>query len=97
MTQGKIIGGLLKAAGLEVDIQSISPGIAIAAATMIATGWKFFRIKSEPPITRWSAAHLSTAHWYDISAAKRDLGYSPAVSYDEGMARLRDWLNEHPL
>ena len=88
LPQSQIIGGLLKAAGLEVDIQSISPRIAIAAGTLLETGWKLFRLKSEPPITRWSAEHLSTAHWYDISAAKRDLGYIVEISVAEGLEIL---------
>ncbi len=88
LPQSQIIGGLLKAAGLEVDIQPISPHIALAAGTLLETGWKLFRLKSEPPITRWSAEHLSTAHWYDISAAKRDLGYTIEVSIAEGMELL---------
>ena len=50
------------------------------------------RLGSEPPITRWSAEQLSTAHWYDISAAKRDLGYRPRVSIAEGLERLRQSL-----
>jgi nucleoside-diphosphate-sugar epimerase len=49
-------------------------------------------LKSEPPITHWSAEHLSTAHWYDISAAKRDLGYQVKVSIEEGLGLLRDSL-----
>ena len=88
LPQSQIIGGLLKAAGLEVDIQPISPHIALAAGTLLETGWKLFRLKSEPPITRWSAEHLSTAHWYDISAAKRDLGYTAEISIAEGMELL---------
>jgi len=88
LPQGQIIGGLLNAAGLEVDIQPISPHIALAAGTLLETGWKLFRLKSEPPITRWSAEHLSTAHWYDISAAKRDLGYTVEVSIAEGLKIL---------
>ena len=88
LPQSQIIGGLLKAAGLEVDIQSISPRIAIAAGTLLETGWKLFGLKSEPPITRWSAEHLSTAHWYDISAAKRDLGYTVEISIAEGLEML---------
>ncbi|MBW2212669.1 MAG: 3-beta hydroxysteroid dehydrogenase, partial [Deltaproteobacteria bacterium] len=36
-------------------------------------------------------SQLSTAHWYDISAARRDLGYDPKVSYAEGMVRLKAW------
>jgi nucleoside-diphosphate-sugar epimerase len=87
-SQARIIGGLLEAAGLKVDIQSISPGIAIAAGTIIESAWKLLSLKSDPPITRWSAEHLSTAHWYDISAAKRDLGYQPGISIDEGLKIL---------
>lgn len=88
LPQSQIIGGLLKAAGLEVDIQPISPHIALAAGTLLETGWKLFGLKSEPPITRWSAEHLSTAHWYDISAAKRDLGYTIETSIAEGLELL---------
>jgi len=88
LPQSQIIEGLLKAAGLEIDIQPISPHIALAAGTLLETGWKLFGLKSEPPITRWSAEHLSTAHWYDISAAKRDLGYSVEISISEGMKLL---------
>ena len=56
--------------------------------SVIETAWKLLRLKSEPPLTRWSAEHLSTAHWYDISAARRELGYEPGVSIDEGLKRL---------
>ena len=88
VTQGRIIGGLLEAAGVSVEIQSISPHLALAAGTLLETGWKLFGLKSDPPLTRWSAEHLSTAHWYDISAAKRDLGYSADISIEEGLKRL---------
>ena len=88
LTQEQIIGGLLKAAGLEVDIQSISPKLAMAAGTVLESTWKLLRLKSDPPLTRWSAEHLSTAHWYDISAAKRDLGYEAEITIAEGLKRL---------
>jgi len=93
LAQHQVIGGLLKAAGLEVDIQPISPRIAIAAGTLLETVWKTFRLRSEPPITRWAAEHMSTAHWYDISAAKRDLGYTAEISIAEGMEILTANLN----
>ncbi len=35
---------------------------------------------------------LTTAHWFDIRAARRDLGYEPKVSLDEGLRRLRQSL-----
>jgi nucleoside-diphosphate-sugar epimerase len=86
--QKDIIAGLLAAAGLETEIRPLSPALAGAVAALVEAAWRVLRLDSEPPLTRWSAAQLSTAHWYDISAAKRDLGYQPLVSIDEGLRRL---------
>lgn len=47
---------------------------------------------AEPPMTRFLAAQLAKSHWFDISEARRDLGYAPSVSTDEGMRRLGQWL-----
>jgi nucleoside-diphosphate-sugar epimerase len=88
LTQKQVIGGLLNAAGVDVDIQPISPKLAMVAGTVLETAWKILRLKSDPPLTRWSAEHLSTAHWYDISAAKRDLGYTAEITIAEGLKRL---------
>ena len=52
------------------------------------------RIRSEPPLTRWIVDELASAHWFDISAARRDLGYQPQVGMDEGMRRLELWWRE---
>ncbi len=45
-------------------------------------------------MTRFLARELSTAHWFNIEAARRDLGYQPRVSIDEGLQRLERALNE---
>jgi nucleoside-diphosphate-sugar epimerase len=52
--------------------------------------YRLLRLSSEPPMTRFVASQLSTSHWYDISAARRDLGYEPRVSVDEGLQRLAE-------
>ena len=54
--------------------------------------YRLLGISAEPRMTRFVAHQLSTAHWFDISAARRDLGYEPAVSIDEGLVRLAEWL-----
>jgi nucleoside-diphosphate-sugar epimerase len=94
LPQKDIIRGLLEAAGVDVSIRSIPPALAGAAGAVLETAWKAFRLNKEPPITRWSAEQLSTAHWYDISAARRDLGYRPRVSISEGLELLRRRLAE---
>jgi nucleoside-diphosphate-sugar epimerase len=63
-------------------------GVACEAA------YRLMRLKREPPMTRFLASQLATSHWFDISAARRDLGYKPRVSTAEGMQRLSQWLRQ---
>jgi nucleoside-diphosphate-sugar epimerase len=42
-----------------------------------------------PPMTRFTAMMLGLDHYYDHSAAKRDLGWEPKITIDEGLKRLR--------
>jgi 2-alkyl-3-oxoalkanoate reductase len=57
--------------------------------------YRLLGLSGEPPMTRFLAAQLATSHWFDIGAARRDLGYSPRVSTAEGMQRLATWLREN--
>ena len=90
--QADIINGMLAAAGLPPCERSISPAVAYAAGAVLETVWRVLRRTDEPMMTRFVARQLSTAHHYDISAIKRDLGYAPTVSIDEGLARLKAWF-----
>jgi len=90
----EMVNRILAAAGVPPETRSISPSIAYAAGTICEGIWKALRLSGEPPMTRFVARELSTAHWFDISAAKKDLGYRPKVSVDEGLKRLAQWFNE---
>jgi nucleoside-diphosphate-sugar epimerase len=59
---------------------------------MLEACYKLFKLSGEPQMTRFVAEELATAHWFDISAARRDLGYAPLVSTEEGLRRLENWL-----
>jgi nucleoside-diphosphate-sugar epimerase len=69
---------------------SLKTASRIGAACEIA--YRLSPRTSEPPMTRFLAAQLATSHWFDISAARRDLGYTPRVSTREGMRRLGEWF-----
>lgn len=90
----EIINGFVTAAGLDAVERSIPVGVAVAAGHVFELLHRFFPSEAGPRMTPFLARHLSTAHWYDITAAKRDLDYWPAVGIDEGMRRLREWLQE---
>jgi len=85
-----ILNGILEASGLPPVTRRISPGLAYAAGTILETVYTLLRKRTEPPMTRFIARQLGTAHWYDISAAQRDLGYAPLVSMREGLDRLKE-------
>ena len=39
-------------------------------------------------MTRFIATELAKDHWFDIGAARRDLGYSPRITVGELTAEL---------
>jgi nucleoside-diphosphate-sugar epimerase len=90
----ELINRILVAAGLSPVEPSIPPAVAFAAGAVLETAYRVLRIPGEPRMTRFLARQLSTAHWFDLSAARRDLGYDPAVSLEEGLDRLRRWFEQ---
>jgi 2-alkyl-3-oxoalkanoate reductase len=85
----EMVNRILAAASLPPETRSISPQLAQAAGTLCETIWQVLRLSGEPPMTRFVASELSSAHWFDISAARRDLGYEPRISIDEGLLLLK--------
>ena len=88
----EMINRILAAADLPPVSGSVPPAVAYAAGILCEGLWSLFNLSGEPPLTRFVAREMATAHWFDIAAARRDLGYAPAISIDEGLARLRVWL-----
>ncbi len=88
------LNALLAAAGVAPVERRVSLPAAMAA------GWAFEKLhalsgrKGDPRMSRWIVRELTTSHWFDISAARRDLGYEPQVRMEEGMGRLADWVAE---
>jgi 2-alkyl-3-oxoalkanoate reductase len=90
-TVRETVNNLLQAANVAPVNASVPYGVAYAAGAVCEAAWHLLPLKGEPPMTRFLAEQLSTPHWYDISAAKRDFGYVPQISTAEGLVRLKKW------
>ncbi len=88
----EMINRILEAGGKPPLKRRVPIPMAYAVAACMETGYRLLGIEQEPRLTRFVVRELSTSHWFDISAAKRELGYVPVVSIDEGLVRLKQWL-----
>lgn len=87
------IDRVLAEAGAPPVTKSVSAWKARLAGRVMEWVYRFVPfIPGEPPMTRFVASQLSTSHWYDISAAKRDLEYAPKVSVEDGLKKLGERL-----
>jgi nucleoside-diphosphate-sugar epimerase len=88
VTLWPFINRILALAGLPPVTRRIPARLANAAGAVLEALYRLLGRRDEPRMTRFLALQLSTSHWFDISAARRDLGYEPTVSIEEGLRRL---------
>ncbi|MEE4362500.1 MAG: NAD-dependent epimerase/dehydratase family protein [Desulfotignum sp.] len=93
VSKWQMANAFLKAAGLPPVKGHVSAKAAYAAGYFFEIVYKALRIEKEPPMTRFAARELATSHWFDITRAKKDLGYYPKISTQEGLQRLALYLS----
>jgi nucleoside-diphosphate-sugar epimerase len=84
---------LLAAGSLPPVQRMISARVAYGAGMLLELAYRFLPLRGEPRLTRFLVEELCTAHWFDIGGARRELGYAPIVSIEEGLGRLRASLS----
>jgi 2-alkyl-3-oxoalkanoate reductase len=84
----EFLNAVLTAAKLPIVTRSVPVTVASLAGRISEWLFRIFRIAGEPAMTRFVASQMSSSHWFDITAARQDLGYSPTVSMAEGLSRL---------
>jgi len=63
--------------------------VALATAATSELAWRTLPLRGEPPLTRlayWLSAQECTI---DITKARRDLGYEPVTSREDGLEEMR--------
>ena len=88
----ELMGGICAAAGLAAPTRGVPASVAVAAGTVVEQVWAWrYRHRSavpEPPLTRFLAEQLATAHWFDQRQTREVLNWTPRVSLDDGLAEL---------
>jgi nucleoside-diphosphate-sugar epimerase len=76
--------------------QGVTPGdgalplwAARAAAWSAEAVWQLFRLQGEPPVARSAVRLIGEEVTVDDSKARRELGYAPIISREEGLAEMR--------
>lgn len=87
-TLRQVIAGILEARGIPSPNASVPLPLAWAMATFMETFWKTFGRSGEPPLTRQMLRLIGQPFTVDITRARRELGYEPLVSWQQGIAQM---------
>lgn len=87
-------GEILAAIGAPKISRTMSYRKARRIGALLERGYRLLCISKEPQMTRFLAAQLAKSHYFDISAARRDLGYNPRVSTKQGTEQLIAWIRD---
>ncbi|MER3390696.1 MAG: NAD-dependent epimerase/dehydratase family protein [Microcella sp.] len=85
---GELLTSMCLASNVRPPRWSLPAGLARAAGSLIERVWAIRPGEDEPPMTRFLAEQLSTAHWFDQRETRLALDWAPSVSIDEGLRRL---------
>ncbi len=88
-----LVNRILAAGGVGPVTRTVPEWLAYTAGGLLEAAYMMLGRRDEPPMTRFVARELTTAHWFNIGAARRDLGYEPKTSIAEGLRRLAAWMS----
>ena len=71
--------------------------VAWTGGAVAEAAWALARRGDDPPMTRFLATQLGTAHWFEQQRVQQVLGWEPQVSLDEGFVRLAEWYRNAPI
>jgi nucleoside-diphosphate-sugar epimerase len=87
----ELVEGICRAAQVPFAPRNVPLGVGRTLGSVVERAWPLLRRADEPPLTRFVAEQLGTAHWFDPRPAHDELGWTPSVSIDDGLARLAAW------
>ena len=93
-TVNELMRSMCESAGVPFEPRHLSLTLGIRLGALVERLWPLMQ-SSEPPITRFIAEQLGTAHWFDQRVVHNDLKWAPSVTLDEGFKQLTQWFGSH--
>ena len=86
----ELLAAICRAAGAAPPRRAVPRSVAVGAGAVVEALWAtpVASRLGEPPMTRFLAEQLSTAHWFDQRRTREALRWTPRVSIAEGLAAL---------
>jgi 2-alkyl-3-oxoalkanoate reductase len=103
ITQGEPVNAwdwidrLMRALGRRTVRYQVPLRAARAACGLLEFAYRALPLPGEPPATRFLANELAMSHYYDISRARQDLGYTPQFTMEEATRRTIAYFRQAPV
>ncbi len=88
-TMKEIISAIAATRGIALPDKSVPSWAADALAGVSEGVWRTFNLKGQPPVTRFGAMIMSRDSVLIDAKARREMGYAPVISVEEGLRQLR--------
>jgi nucleoside-diphosphate-sugar epimerase len=85
----EFISAMLETQGVEPPNRSLPAWTAAPMAHLCEAAWRLLPLRGEPPMSTFRSWLLTQQCTIDISKAKQELGYTPIINHEHGLAELR--------
>jgi dihydroflavonol-4-reductase len=89
----ELVGHVAKSIDQHIPKWSIPTWIALVGGTVLEWVGNIFGFK--PPLFPSRVRTMTSSYYYDISKARRELGYKPAINFAKGAQLTGKWYLEH--
>lgn len=86
------IAALAEGIGVRCPSFSLPTWLAYRLAVCMEAGGRLLSMRNRPLLTRLAVLELGQAQRYNISLARRQLGYAPAVGFELAMQKTLEWV-----
>ncbi|WP_278261967.1 NAD-dependent epimerase/dehydratase family protein [Nocardia sp. AG03] len=89
------LGEVARRLGYQAPTRQPNPRVLAAVVAVIEAVWRIPAVTNRwsPPLSRYAVALMTRSATYDTTAARTDLGYTPVVDRDTGLAEFLRWLD----